>query len=164
MKTREVVALSTFAAVTALASFVGSRVVRRRQPKVWYRMLRKPRQTPPDRIFGIVWPVLYGLSAYSGYRVWKRRAVPGAKLALGLWGTQLAFNAAWSPLFFSEHKARAALVDLGLNLASLLAYRARAARLDQTSAKLVNPYLGWLLFAGTINSGIVRRNPAWLAG
>lgn len=130
MKARNGIALGVFAALTAAASLLGSRSVRR--PKTWYRTLRKPKQTPPDWVFGVVWPVLYGLTAYSGYRMWKRRQMPGAKVALGLWGAQLAANAAWSPLFFGQHRSRAALADLGLNFASLAAYTAQAAKLDRT--------------------------------
>lgn len=157
-------AFGVFAGLTVAASLLGSSVMRRRPRKVWYRALQKPAQTPPDWAFAVVWPVLYGLNAYSGYRSWKKRQEPGAKSALALWGTQLAFNSAWTPLFFGKHRARAALVDLGLNFASLLGYSARAAKVDRTAAALMVPYLGWLAYAGTINRDIVRKNPRWLAG
>ena len=77
--------------------------------------------------------------------------MPGAKVALGPQGAQLAANAAWSPLFFGQHHSRAALVDPGLNFASLAAYTAQAAKLDRTSAALMAPYLGWLGYASTLN-------------
>jgi tryptophan-rich sensory protein len=164
MKLKSLVALGMFSALTAGASLVGARVTNRRSAKGWYRLLRKPPQTPPDAVFGAVWPVLYGLTAYSGYRAWNRRKVPGARLALGLWGAQLAANAAWTPLFFGRHRSRAALVDLGVNFATLAGYTARVARVDRTAAALMAPYLAWLAFAGSINLGVVRRNPRLLAG
>jgi tryptophan-rich sensory protein len=164
MRTKDIAALGAISVLTAAASLLGSTTVRRTPRKLWYRSLRKPAQTPPDWAFGVVWPALYGLTAYSGYRVWQRREEPGAKTGLALWGTQLAFNAAWTPLFFGRHRARAALVDLGLNFASLLAYAVRVAPVDRTAAVLMAPYLGWLAFAGTLNAGIIRRNPRWLAG
>lgn len=51
---------------------------------------------------------------YAAYLVgkeggWERQAVP-----LALYGTQLALNVAWSPLFFGAKKLGAALVDIGL--------------------------------------------------
>jgi tryptophan-rich sensory protein len=155
-------ALASFAAVTALTSLLGARSVRRAPRKAWYRAVRKPKQTPPDWVFGAVWPVLYGLSALSAYRTWQRRDVPGAKSALALWGTQQAFNAAWTPLFFGQRRAKAALVDLGLTVASLAAYVARTARIDRTAAVLMAPYLAWLGFASTLNAGVIRKNPSWL--
>jgi benzodiazapine receptor len=164
MKTSDSLALGGFAAVSAAASLLGARVANDPLQKLWYRILRKPPQTPPDKLFGLVWPVLYGLSAYSGYRAWKHRKKPGANATLALWGAQLAFNAAWTPLFFGKRRARAALVDLGLNFGSLAAYTARVAKVDPTAAWLMAPYLGWLLFAGSINFGVIRRNPAFLAG
>lgn len=164
MKIRDVAALGGFFAMTAGASMLGSNVIRRHPRKLWYRLLRKPSQTPPDWLFGAVWPVLYGLTAYSGYRVWRKRHQPGAKAALGLWGAQLTFNAAWTPLFFGQHRSRVALIDLGLNLASVAGYAVRVFRVEKTAAILMAPYAGWLAFAGTINAAVIRRNPQWLAG
>ncbi|MBX3187654.1 MAG: tryptophan-rich sensory protein [Labilithrix sp.] len=155
--------LATFGATT-IAYLFSSHFAERRKGKLWYRLLRKPPQTPPSWLFKAIWPVLYGLTAYSGYRVWKKRHSHDAKSALALWASQLAFNAAWTPLFFGRHRSRAALADLALNLATLIAYTARAARVDRLAALLMTPYLAWLAFAGTLNAGIVRRNPRLLAG
>jgi translocator protein len=164
MKTSNILALGGFVALSAAASLVGARVAANPKKKLWYRLLRKPPQTPPDRLFAIVWPVLYGLSACSGYRAWTQRTQDGGRGTLALWGAQLAFNAAWTPLFFGQHRGRAAMVDLGLNFASLAAYTARIAKVDRTAAWLMAPYLAWLVFAATLNAGIVRRNPAFVAG
>ncbi len=84
MKTSEAVALGTFAALSAAAAGWGAGVVTASPKKLWYRLLRKPPQTPPDRVFGLVWPVLYAMSAYSGYRAWKQRATRGSRVTLGL--------------------------------------------------------------------------------
>lgn len=152
----------------ALASFgaaaVGGLITSRRKNKAWYRVLSKPAFTPPDRAFSIVWPVLYSLAAWSAWRVAKTPAGSARSVALGLWGTQLAFNAAWSPLFFGQHLPRVALADLVLNQASLGAYAAYARKVDPTAAYLVAPYLGWLTFAGALNSGIVLRNRRGFSG
>lgn len=146
--------LPLFAALTTLASLPGSRVSRRTPRKLWYRLLRKPKQTPPDWVFGVVWPVLYGLIAWSGART-ARRKDPAA---LALWSAQLVFNAAWSPLFFGARKARLALFDLGLTLGATAAYTWRVARSDSKAAWAMAPYLGWLSYAGTLNAGILRKN------
>jgi tryptophan-rich sensory protein len=164
MKLKNLLAMGAFAGLTAAVSSLGARVAQRRTTKLWYRVLRKPRQTPPDWVFGAVWPGLYGLIAYSGYRAWKKREEPGAKGALALWGLQLGLNAAWTPLFFGRQRSRAALVDLAATVASLTAYMARVARIDRPAAAVMTPYLAWLGFASTLNGGIVRRNPALLAG
>jgi tryptophan-rich sensory protein len=105
-----------------------------------------------------VWTVLYALMAASAYRVWRREAGPARSRALALWWTQLAFNAAWSPLFFGAHRPRAALADLGLLFASLSAYALQSSRVDRGAAGLIAPYLAWAGFAGVLNEEIVRRN------
>jgi translocator protein len=125
--------------------------------KAWYRLLRKPSFTPPDRVFGLVWPPLYALTAYSGYRVWRAPSSPGRTAALALWGAQLAFNGAWSVLFFGKHRPKAALVDLAANYVSLGGYALTAASVDRPAAALVAPYLGWLSFAGALNGSIASK-------
>lgn len=164
MNSKDLLALTAFGAATAATAYAGARVTSRPSNRLWYRLLRKPPQTPPDAAFGIVWPVLYALTAYSGYRMWKRRADPRAKVALGSWAAQLGLNAAWTPLFFGQHRARAALVDLGMNLGVVAAYTAQSARIDKVAAAAMVPSIAWLAFAGTLNLGIVSRNPRWLAG
>lgn len=164
MRLRDIGALAGFASLTLAALLVGSSASQRKSRKLWYRALRKPPQTPPDWVFGAVWPGLYSAIAYSGYRIWQKRSAADGKPALALWGTQLATNAAWSPLFFGKHRSRAALADLGVTLATATAYAAKAARVDRAAALLMLPYVGWLAYAGTLNLGIVRRNPKWLAG
>ena len=150
--------LAVFGLASLGAAALGGWVTSRRKNKAWYRSLSKPAFTPPDRAFSIVWPVLYSLSAYSAWRVAKTPTGPARSTALRLWGTQLAFNAAWSPLFFGQHAPRAALADLALNHASLASYAAAARKVDPTAACLVAPYLGWLTFAGALNGSIALRN------
>jgi tryptophan-rich sensory protein len=154
------VGLVAFAALTAAVAALGARGSR---PRLWYRSLEKPAFTPPDRVFPVVWSVLYGLIALSGWRVWRRRGRTGRGWALGLWATQLGLNGAWSWLFFGQRRARAALADVGLMLASIAAYAKAAERIDRPAALLMVPYLGWTAFATALNAEIVRRNPR-LAG
>ena len=150
--------LAVFALASLGAAALGAVVTSRRKNKAWYWLLSKPAFTPPDRAFSIVWPALYTLSAFSAWRVAKAPSGPARSAALGLWGTQLAFNAAWSPLFFGQHSPRAALADLALNHASLATYAVAARKVDPSAAYLVAPYLGWLTFAGALNGSIVARN------
>ena len=124
----------------------------------WYRSLRKPVFQPPSWLFGPVWTVLYGTIAYSGYRVWRAPRSPERTRALALWGTQLALNAAWTPLFFGARKPAAALVDIGALDATAGAYAVAAAAVDPAAAKVVTPYLGWIAFATALNGAIVAKN------
>lgn len=152
-----------FGAATAAAAAAGGIVGAKRKNKLWYRALRKPALTPPDRVFPLVWPVLYGLTAASGYRVFRSGTSSARNAALALWGTQLAFNAAWSPAFFGAHKPKLAEKTLLGNVLSLGAYTAVAGTIDRPAAWMMAPYLGWLGFAGYLNHGIIEKN-RWLRG
>lgn len=146
-----------FAALSALPALVSATTARAR-PDDWYRHLRKPPFQPPPAVFGPVWTALYTLIGLSGYRVWRAPRSRARTAALRLWGAQLAFNAAWSPLFFRAHALRAALADSGLLFAASALYTRKAAQVDRTAAGLAVPYTGWVLFATVLNAAIVRRN------
>src|ERR1700709_2555222 len=100
-----------FLGATAAVSAVGS-VVTQRGRGLWYRTLRKPPYNPPAWLFGPVWTTLYGLMSWSAYRIWKQPDSPERTRALQIWGTQLALNGLWTPLFFGKHAPRSALIDL----------------------------------------------------
>ncbi|MBX3162583.1 MAG: tryptophan-rich sensory protein [Deltaproteobacteria bacterium] len=126
----------------------------------WFRMLRKPRFQPPDRVFGPVWTVLYATIAYSGWRVWSRPASRARTGALGLWGAQLALNAAWTPLFFGARRPGFALADLVALDAAATSYALTARKVDARAAWAVVPYLAWLGFATVLNTTIFAKNRA----
>ena len=153
-------ALASFTGLTLGAAALGS-VAHRKSPDLWYKMLRKPPFQPPAWVFGPIWTALYGLIATSGYRVWKSTPSQPRARALALWGTQLALNSAWSPLFFGARRKRAAFVDLLALLGVAAAYAETSRKVDKTAAAMVIPYLGWLAFAGLLNEEIIRRNRGW---
>ena len=126
---------------------------------LWFRSLKKSPLQPPDRVFAPVWTVLYAAIAYSGYKIWKAPASPERTRALALWGTQLALNAAWTPIFFGARRPVAALADLIALDAAATAYAVSAAKVDRSAAASVAPYLGWIGFATYLNSHIVTSNP-----
>ncbi|MFO0578636.1 MAG: TspO/MBR family protein [Polyangia bacterium] len=155
---RSAVSLVALGGLTALAAAIGARATTRGKG-LWYRLLRKPSYNPPDWVFGPVWTVLYTAMAVSAWRLVRRPPSVARNVALGLWGTQLGLNTAWSVLFFGQHKKRAALADLGLLVGSIGGYMAAASKVDRPAALLMAPYLGWSSFAGLLNAEIVRRNP-----
>ncbi len=154
---RSVLWLGLFAGATALAAALGASVTYPRQP--WYRALSKPPGQPPAWVFGPAWTTLYGMMAWSAFRVFRARPSTERRRALRMWWTQLALNAAWSPLFFGAHRPRAALADLvGMTVATA-AYTKDAASVDRAAAWMMAPYLGWLGYASYLNGAIVMRNP-----
>lgn len=152
------VALGAFAAITAGAVYAGARSTREAVSQGWYKRLRKPPFQPPREAFAPVWTALYALIAVSGWRIWGSPAGAERSRALGLWFVQLGLNAAWSHLFFGRRQLKAAAVENGALLGSIVAYTVAASRVDRKAPWLMAPYLGWVSFANVLSADIARRN------
>ncbi len=159
MKRSRLLALAAFAGVTAAAAAVGTIPTMKRLRSPWYALLRKPRWQPPPQLFAPVWTALYATIALSGFAVWTAPRSPARTRALGLWGTQLAANAAWSWLFFGAQSPKAGLADLGVLVPSIALYANEARKVSPGAAWLVAPYLGWTCFATALNGAIALKNP-----
>lgn len=153
--------LIAFFAASYLAAGLGS-LFTFRSLDSWYRQLRKPRWTPPDRVFGPVWTILYAQMALSAWLLKRASAgnrTPGAEHpALYAWATQLILNTAWSIAFFGRRSPGAGLaviVPLWLTIAITVSLSARVSKL---AAALLVPYLAWTSFAGALNWSVWRLN------
>lgn len=129
----------------------------------FYALLDKPAWAPPAAVFGPVWTLLYVLMAVAGWRV-ARASHPLRRLALGLFGAQLAANAAWSFLFFTAHRGAWALVDIAVLGLLLLATVVLFGRIRRSAGWLMVPVLAWVTFAGFLNASVWIRNPQLLGG
>lgn len=158
-KFAQAAALAGFVAIVLLAAAIGSRAtVPNLRP--WYDGLRKPSWTPPNRVFGPVWSLLYLLMSISAWRVWRRDdASPKArKEALACWAFQLTLNVGWSWLFFGLHNPTLAFLELLSLWLVILATIVASARVDLPAAWLLAPYLLWVTYAGALNGAIARLN------
>ncbi len=147
-------ALLVFIIVTWCAALIGMQ----NPPDAWYRQLQRPSFAPPDWVFGPVWTILYTTMAIAAWLVWRRRPQQSVKAPMIAYGTQLALNAAWSPLFFGAHRIDAALIVI------LLLWSAIATTIflfwtrSRPAATLLLPYLAWVTFATALNFEFWRLN------
>jgi hypothetical protein len=111
---------------------------------------------------GLASLALFALAAVSGWRVFRQPPSAQRTRALALWGTQLALKVNWTRLFFSRHKAGAALADLVALWATLGAYMLQTRAVDGTAARLMAPYLGWVTYAGYLNEELLRKKRKFL--
>ncbi|XP_059834142.1 translocator protein-like isoform X2 [Hypanus sabinus] len=126
----------------------------------WYAGLKKPSWCPPNWVFGPMWVTLYTGMGYGSYLVWKELGgfTEEALIPLGLYGTQLAFNWAWSPIFFKKHKIGLAFVDLLCVYGTAAATAVAWYPINKAAACLMAPYLAWLTLAAALNYRIWRDN------
>lgn len=118
----------------------------------WYATLNKPSFSPPNWVFGPVWTALYILMGISLYLVWSKRKAPA------IFWIQLILNTSWSIIFFGMRNPVWALVNIvALWVVIILTIKAFN-KINNLSAKLLYPYLGWVTFATILNLAIVLLN------
>ncbi|GGH50978.1 TspO/MBR family protein [Microbacterium album] len=163
---RQIVVAAILLLIVAAIAVVGS-LANSGNAEGWYQDVRKVPWNPPGAVFGPVWTVLYIAIAAAGFLVWRAGQRQGADRArpwLVVYGVHLALNAAWSPAFFAGYPvlgpaawwiAAAIIVLLVIAVAWLTA---AAWRYSRIATILLAPYLLWLLFASTLNIGIIALN------
>ncbi|XP_078272881.1 translocator protein [Rhinoraja longicauda] len=131
-----------------------------KEVKGWYAGLKKPSWCPPDWVFAPVWMTLYTSIGYGSYLVWKELGgfTDEALVPLGLYGIQLLFNWAWTPIFFKAHKMGWALVDLLCVYGTATATTVAWYGISKPAAHLMLPYMAWLTLATALNYRIWADN------
>ena len=124
----------------------------------WYKRLDKPSFTPPDAVFGAVWPVLETGLAVGGYRLLRQPASTKRTGAVGLWLLNTAMVGGWTEVFFRKHALRSSAAVAGAMVATGGAYVATAAKVDRPAALLGVPFVGWLGFATVLAARISSTN------
>jgi tryptophan-rich sensory protein len=96
----------------------------------------------------------------AAWLVW--RSGGGRKVALTLFGAQLAANALWSWLFFAWHRGALAAAEVFVLLALIVATMLAFWRSSRLAAVLLLPYLLWVGFASALTWAVWRSNPSLL--
>lgn len=129
----------------------------------WYETIHKPAFNPPNWVFPVAWTILYTMIAASLWRLLGARPIAGPTgrawwLALAAFFTQLALNAAWTPVFFAFHALAAGLV-VALAMLVMVLWTIRLSwRFDRAAAWLLVPYAAWVAFASLLNGVIWQMN------
>jgi tryptophan-rich sensory protein len=154
----DLLVLAFFVALCLVIGALGASVVAT-SVDTWYADLAKPPFTPPDRLFGPVWTILYVLMAIAAWRVWRAADRDTRRGPLTLFALQLALTLGWTVVFFGLQKIGAAVativvLDVGV-VVTTLAFRS----IDRWAGLLMVPYLAWVVFATVLNIAIWRLNP-----
>jgi tryptophan-rich sensory protein len=125
----------------------------------WFDTLHKPSFMPPGWTFGVVWPVLYAMLGVALAMVLVEPPSDRRRFALILFMVQMALNFAWSPIFFAAHDITVAKWVIFIMAAVAAVAAGQFLRVKREAGVLMVPYLGWLVFAATLNSTIEVLNP-----
>ncbi len=147
-------ALLGWLTVSFSAAFVGTLF----GPDQWYEALNKPSWTPPNWVFGPVWTTLYVMMAVAAWLVWQQGGFVRQRRALTWYFTQLALNAAWTPLFFGLQRPGIAFVEIVLLWVAISMTALAFHRVSRVAAWLLAPYLAWVSFAALLNFFLWRLN------
>lgn len=165
---RQLVVLIAMIAVVALVSFLGS-LASTSNVEGWYQDAEKVPWNPPGSVFGPAWGVLYAANAVVGFLLWRAgyrgASAPNAsRRALTVFGVQLGLNLLWTPTFFAGYPIIGApawwagLVVITALIIAVIWLMMLARRRSTTATILLVPYVLWLLFASTLNIGIIALN------
>lgn len=125
-----------------------------------YSEINRPPLSPPSILFPIVWTVLFTLMGISAALVWKfRDSKPDdVRIALIVYGINLAVNFIWSLIFFNMQAYLFAFIWILLLLAVIVAMIILFKRVSPLAAYLQIPYLLWVTFAAYLNFAIYLLN------
>lgn len=125
----------------------------------WYHSLKQPDWAPPDFAFGIIWTVIFSVTALAGITGW--RAAPtdrAAETMIGLFALNGFLNILWSFIFFRLHRPDWALIEVGLLWLSIVALIFAVRSYSIRAALLFLPYLIWVSIAAALNYEVVVLN------
>lgn len=126
---------------------------------IMFDVIRKPPLSPPKWVFPVVWTILYVLMGIASYLVARERVPSGRKTgALAFYGLQLAFNFAWTIIFFNLEQYLFAFIWLCALWLLILITMLLFFRINKKAGLLMLPYLLWVSFAGYLNYGIFLLN------
>lgn len=129
-----------------------------RSVRRWYTKLEKPAVTPPAPVFAVVWTVLDGLLAYSGYKLLRAEKSSARTVALCFWALCVAGVAGFPFVLFRERRLDASLaLCISLIMASGGAISS-AEKVNKCAAWAQVPFFVWLVFATFLQEEVWRRN------
>jgi tryptophan-rich sensory protein len=125
--------------------------------KAIYNSFTLPPFSPPDRLFGIVWPILYLMIGIVGYLIFTVRS-NYRKTNLTLFIAQLFLNFIWSIVFFNASSRWTGLLII-LVLDALVFFCIKEVyKSSKLAAYLMIPYFLWILFATYLTLGTAILN------
>lgn len=106
----------------------------------------RPKNSPPDWVFGPVWTILYLMMGYASSIVYKKTG----RVPTVYW-LQLALNLLWTPVYFKKKDPGLSFKIIVALWLSILITIVEFNKIDKFAGQLLMPYLGWVTFATYLN-------------
>lgn len=126
--------------------------------KKWYNNLNKSPYTPPNKVFSVVWSILYILMIISFYLVWKNKKCFPYCNVLSLFIIQFILNLSWTTIFFTYKKVKFAFLTMLIIFIITCITFYNFYIINKKASYLLIPYIIWLLFAMYLNIYIILKN------
>lgn len=128
-----------------------------------YSVMKQPLLAPPAWLFPIAWTILYILMGLGSYFLLTAQpSTPEKKkakfTAMLVYFVQLAFNFAWSIIFFNAGQYTVAFVWLIILWVMIIVMIWKSMKVCWKAAMLFVPYLLWCTFAAYLNLMIAILN------
>lgn len=125
----------------------------------WYSKLKKPTWTPPSKLFGIVWGILYILIALSLAIVDYKVGLKNTSFAyLLIWLINYLSNQAFSYFQFKLKRLDLAAIDCLIVAITALLLVKLTMNYSILASVLLIPYALWAIFATYLSFTIYRLN------
>ncbi|MBU1131573.1 tryptophan-rich sensory protein [Patescibacteria group bacterium] len=143
--------------ITVLVSLSGSLLTNSGMD--WYDTLNLPAVTPLGSFIGLVWTVIFILTAISALLVWNKAARDNRfKLIIILFIANALLNIFWSFLFFYQHLILAAVIEMIILEITVLILIYLIWKINKTASWLLAPYAVWVIFATYLAVQILLLN------
>ncbi|MDD5337854.1 MAG: tryptophan-rich sensory protein [Dehalococcoidales bacterium] len=125
----------------------------------WYKSLKKPSFTPPNRVFGPVWITLYLLMGVAVFLVWREGfSQAGVTVAFTVFWVQLVLNVLWSVIFFGLKSLFGGMIVIFILWIAILVNIILFFGVSSIAGGLLIPYLVWVSIATNLNIQLWRLN------
>jgi len=135
----------------------GASIFTRSSVDSWYRELEKPIWNPPNFVFPVAWTILYTMIGISFWLILCNRKAYVPKVFFAFFG-QMLLNFTWSVSFFYLESPALGFLNICLLLVAITWNIYIFFLYSNLAAKLLVPYLLWVMYAAALNLSIWMMN------
>ena len=126
----------------------------------WYFSLIQPPWKPPDWSFGVIWTIIFILSALAWMIAFNNHPTPSQKNKITfLFGLNGFLNVLWSIFYFRMQHPDWSFIEAFFLWGSVLAIILVMWPIRKLAASLMLPYLIWVTIAMCLNWETMALNP-----